>query len=245
MFRGHPWEGEEFGEVEYEWYLARGYVVNVEFDVDIKPFIDFCKQNRHRSNQVLMKIGVRLSEEFLPRRTVALNRRDYPVRFPAGYIRPVREGSDMLEHIAVQEQEDCFEEVNIRELINPYQRWFMVRLPRLSVWLAKHLFAYREVKKNYAFMVSRNPLAGLGTRVVFHGTHYRTFVLTIPYGDKVTCVFGAPHALGNINVYEPMLKKFKVLMESPETIPADLLAKPYREAPRKEAGSGRGDDRHV
>jgi hypothetical protein len=233
MFEGHPWQGEDFGEVEYEWFLARGYVFNVEFDVDVKPFIDFCREGGFRSNQLMMKIGVRLSKEFLPQRTVALKKRDYPVRYPAGYIRPVREGSDMLEHIAVEEYDDRFEEYNIREQINPFQRWMMTRHPKFTVWLAKRFFGRREAKKNYAFMVSRNPLKGLNTRVVFHGTHYRTFVLTVPFGELVQVTFGAPHALGNINYYEPLLLKFKTWMEQPEQIPKDLLEKPYKETPRK------------
>ena len=83
MYPGHAWEGEEFGEVEYEWYLARGYIVNVTFDVNMKPFIDFCKDRGLRSNQMMMKIGTRLSKEHLPQRTLALKKRDYPARFPA------------------------------------------------------------------------------------------------------------------------------------------------------------------
>jgi len=240
MFAGHPWQGEEFGAVEYEWYLARGYVFNVEFEVRLKPFITFCKEFGLRSNQLTMKLGVRLSEKYIPRRTVAINGRDYPVRFPAGYVRPVRQGSDMLEHVAVHETADAFKEVNIRNLINPFQRWFMVRLPRLSVWLGRKFFAYREVKKNYALMISRNPLSDLGAKVVFHGTNYRTFVLTIPRGDNVICVFGGPHALGNINHFAPFLKEFKNYMEQPESIPKDLLDKPYIEAPVRDVRIGGG-----
>ena len=82
-----------------------------------------------------------------------------------------------------------------------------------------------------------NPLRSLGARVVFHGTNYRTFVLTVPFGDKPTATFGAPHALGNINYYEPFLKKFKEYMEDPEKIPQELLEKPYKQAPAKDGAS--------
>jgi len=231
MFKGHPWEGEEFGAVEYEWYLAGGYVFNVEFDVNMKPFLDFCKQNGHRINHLLMKIGSRLSCEFLPQRTVSLKKRDYPVRFPAGYVRLVKQGEDMLEHIGIEERGDGFKEFNLRELINPYQRYMMTRHSRITVFLAKRWFGAREAKKNYALMISRNPLRKMNTKVSFHGTHYRTYVLTIPFGEKVSITFGAPHALGNINFYEPFLLKFKTWMENPHSIPQELIEKKYQEAP--------------
>ena len=48
--------------------------------------------------------------------------------------------------------------------------------------------------------------------------------------------FGAPHALGNINYYEPFLLKFKTYMENPEQIPRELLEKPYRVAPKNNGG---------
>lgn len=231
MFPGHPWEGEDFGAVEYEWYLARGYIFNVEFDVQMKPFIVFCKAHGHRSNPLIMKIATRLSAEFLPQRTVALNRRSYPARYPAGYVRPVRKGTDMLEHISVREKPEYFIERPIREQMQPLAKWMAVKHPRVAVWLARHVFPRHEVKDNYALMVTRNPLRGLGTRVVFHGTDYRTFILAIPFGDHVTCTFGAPHAFANIHYYEPFLKKFLTYMQQPESIPPELLMKPYREAP--------------
>lgn len=231
MFPGHPWQGEEFGPMEYEWYLARGYVFNVEFDVNLKPFLAFCKARGHRSHELTMKIGARLSAAHLPQRCLSLSRRSYPARYPAGYVRPLAEGRDMLEHVAVREKPDGFVERPIRDRMQPLVKWFAVHAPRTSVWLSRRFFASREVKDNYALMISRNPLRGLGTRVVFHGTHYRTYVLTIPFGDRVTVTFGAPHALGNINYYEPFLLKFKTYMEDPEQIPPELLAKPYRAAP--------------
>ncbi len=236
MFPGHPWEGEEFGPLEYEWYLARGYVFNVEFDVKLAPFIQFCKAGGHRAHDLTMKIAARLSSLHLPQRTMALNRRSYPARYPAGYIRPVGRGRDMLEHIAVREKPDIFAERVIRDQMQPLVRWFQSHLPRTSVWLARRFFGSREIKDNYALMVTRNPLRNLGTRVVFHGTHYRTFLLCIPFGDQVTVTFGAPHALGNINYYEPFLLKFKTYMENPEQIPRELLEKPYRVAPKNNGG---------
>lgn len=229
MYPGHPWEGEDFGPVEYEWFLARGYVFNVEFDVHIKPFIDFCKAGGHRSQELMMKITYRLSEEYLPQRTMALNGRSYPARYPVGYVRTIAEGRDMLEHIAVREKPGYFVERPIRDLWNPQMRQIAIKFPKLSVWMARHFFPTREVKNNYALMVSRNPLRSLGTGVVFHGTDYRTIVLTIPFGDKPAVTFGAPHALGNINYYEPFLKQFKDYMEDPEQIPKELLVKPYKQ----------------
>ncbi|MHC5012448.1 MAG: hypothetical protein ACYTG6_16145 [Planctomycetota bacterium] len=232
MFNSHPWSGEPFGPIEYEWYLRRGFVFNVEFDVDQGPFIDFCRQRGRVPNEVLMGLAARLSTTHLPQRAVALNRRTYPVRYPAGYVRPVREGRDMLEHVAVRERPDRVEETNIRQRLHAPERWFITHLPRLSIFLATHLFARREVMNGYALMLTRNPLRRLGGRVVFHGTQYRTAVLTIPFGRAVTCVFGAPHALGNINAYEEFLLEFRTWMEQPDQIPPELVDKPYRTASR-------------
>ena len=231
MFPGHPWEGEEFGAIEYHWYLKRGYEFDVLFDVHLKPFVDFCKQNGHKSNQLTMKIAARLSTEFLPQYMIALNGKPYPTRYPAGYVRPVRDGADMLEHIGIREKGEYFAERNIREGYQPLVKWFATRHPRIGVWLAYHFFAYRETKNNYALMISRNPLKNLNTKVVFFGARYRTMVLAIPYGEIATCMFTAPHAFGNINYFEPFLLKFKTWMEDPEKIPRDLLDKTYQEAP--------------
>lgn len=243
MFPGHPWEGETFGEVEYEWYLVRGYVYNVEFPMRMKTFIDFCKREKIRSNPLIMKIAARLSAEFLPQLTVSLSGRAYPARYPAGYVRPVRPGADMLEHISVREKPEYFIERDIRGQMQPLARWFAVKHPKLSVWIARHLLPDREIKDNYALMVSRNPLRGLGRPVVFHGTNYRTWILALPFGDEVTCTFGAPHAFSNIQFAEPFLKKFIGWIENPETIPPELLAKPYREAPPSEEGEGKEGSR--
>jgi hypothetical protein len=232
MFKAHPWSGETFGPVEYEWYLRRGFDLNVEFDVDVGPFIDFCRERRRSPNEILMGIAARLSTTHLLQRAVALNRRTYQVRYPAGYVRPVRAGSDMLEHVAVRERPDRIEETNVRLRMRALEKWFIRHLPRLSVFLATHLFARREVKNGYALMITRNPLRRLGGRVVFHGTQYRTCVLTIPFGRDVTCVLGAPHALGNINAYEDFLIEFRSWMQEPRLIPPELVDKPYVTAPR-------------
>ena len=231
MYKGHPWENEEFGAVEYEWYLERMYVVNVEFDLNFQPFLDFCKKNGIKSNHLLMKVSARLSKKYLPQMGISIGKRAYPVRYPAGYIRPVRKGSDMLEHIAVHEKEDCFEEVDIRKLINPYQRWFMIHMPRLSVFLGKYFFGKREMKKNYTIMVTRNPLSGLGRPITFSGTQYRSYLMCIPYGAQVKAVFGMPHVFGNINYYQDFLKEYIKWVEEPETIPEDLMEKEYKTAP--------------
>lgn len=231
IFKGHPWENEEFGPVEYYWYLARGYVINVEFDVNIKPFMTFCADHDLRSNHLMMKVGARLSSEFLPQYVVALNKKAYPARYPAGYIRPISQTGDMLEHVAIREKKSHFSERLIRDDWQELAVWFARKYPRLSVWLSLHGFAREEVRNNYALMVSRNPLRNLGTKVTFSGTHYRTYVLTIPYGDLVTVTFGGPHAFGNIQYYEPFLLKFKTWMEQPENIPDELVKKTYKAVP--------------
>jgi len=239
MFPGHPWTGEEFGEVEYLWHLSRGYIFSVEFDVKLRPFVEFCKEHNHRTHQLTMKIASRLSAEHLPQVVNALNGKAYPARYPAGYIRPLHKGRDMLEHISVRERPEYFIERAIRDDWQPLARWFAIKHPRAAVWLARRVFPEREVKNNYALMISRNPLRNLNTRVVFHGTNYRTCCLAIPFGDVATCMFGAPHGFGNINFYEPMLIQFKTYMEEPEKIPGELLSKPYREAPMKEENSSK------
>ncbi len=235
MYPGHAWEGEEFGPIEYEWYMARHYVFNVEFDVFMKPFIDFCKANGHKTHDLMMKVTTRLSANHLPQRTIALNWKSYPARYPAGYIRAARPGTDMLEHIAVREKDGQFLERNLRAQMQPFAKKVAIKHPKLAVWLARHVFPRQEVKHNYALMVTRNPLKGLNTRIVFHGTHYRTFLLLVPFGTDTTCTFGAPHAFGNINYYEPFLKNFKTYMEDPEQIPGDLFQKPYKMVPPKQA----------
>jgi hypothetical protein len=233
MFPGHPWEGEDFGPVEYEWYLARGYIFNVEFDLNLKPFLDFCRETDQRSNQLLLKIGTRLSAEYLPQLTVALNKKAYPARYPAGYVRPLRPDRDMLEHIGLREKGNHFAERAIRDDWQPLARWFAIEHPKLAVWLGLHIFPAQEVKNNYALLISRNPLRNLGTRVVFHGTDYRTMVLTIPYGNQITATFGGPHAFGNIQHFEPFLIKFKSYMEDPRSIPEDIVRKEYRAVPSR------------
>lgn len=234
MYPGHPWQGEKFGAVEYHWYLKRGYELDILFEVNLKPFIAFCREQGCKSNHLTMKIAARLSEKHLPQYMLALNGKPYPTRYPAGYVRPVREGGDMLEHIAIREKDNGFFERDIRAGWQPLVQWFATHLPRLSVWLAYHLFAYRETKNNYALMVSRNPLKNLNTKVIFFGAHYRTMCLAIPYGEVSTFMFSAPHAFGNINCFEPFLLEFKSWMEDPRKIPRDLVEKEYKEAPKSE-----------
>ncbi len=234
MFPGHPWEGEEFGPIEYEWYLRRGYELDILFDVNMKPFIEFCKEGDHRSNQLAMKIAARLSTDHLPQYLLALNRKFYPARYPAGYVRPIRPGGDMLEHIAVREKEEYFVERNVRDNMQPLVKFFANKAPRAGLFLSRTIFASRETKDGFALLVSRNPLKSLNTKIVFWGANYRHMVLAIPYGDTVTCAFGAPHAFGNINFYEPFLMKFKTYMEDPDQIPTDILEKGYHADPPKE-----------
>lgn len=235
MYPEHPWQGERYGGVEYEWFLRRTYEVGAAFEVRLQPFVDFCRTYGHRSNQLTMKLAARLSTQHLPQRMLALNGRPYPTRYPAGYVRPVRDdGSDMLEHIAVVELPDQFAERNVRDKWQPPARWLATHAPRLAVWLARWIFPRDEVRGNYALMVSRNPLRSLDTRVIVLGSHVRTMALAIPYGSPALCTFLTPHAFGNINYFEPFLREFKTYMEEPGQIPSDLLEKPYVEAPRSE-----------
>jgi hypothetical protein len=230
MFPGHPWEGEDYGAAEYEWYLKRSYELGVVIEVHMRPFIDFCKERGLRSNQLIMKIAARLSAQYLPQYMLALNGRPYPARYPAGYVRPVRAGADMLEHVGIREKDGQFAERNIRENWKAGARWLAKHGPRLAVRLARW-FPLEEIKDNYALMITRNPLRSLNTRVIVLGTHLRTMSLAIPFGERVLCTFVSPHAFGNINFFEPFLKDFKTWMEEPDKIPGDILEKPYKEAP--------------
>lgn len=230
MFPGHPWTGEPFGEAEYQWFLRRGYEVGVLFEVNMEPFVAFCKAGGHKANQLMMKITARLSAEHLPQYQIALNGRPYPARYPAGYVRQERPGVDMLEHVAVREKPESFSERRVRDHWKLIPRWFALKHPRIGSWLAR-FFPGEEVKDNYALLVTRNPLRKLNTPVIIVGSHLRNMALAIPFGKKVFCSFYFPHAFGNINAFEPFLVKFKTFMEDPEQIPADILGKPYREAP--------------
>ena len=227
MYPGHPWEGEDYGRVEHEWYLARKYELAVMFKVNLRPFLKFCKDFGHRSQELTMKIAARLSTLHLPQFMLGLNGKIYAARYPAGYVRPVREGTDMLEHIAIREEPTKFAERDIRAGWKPLVKWMAQKHPRLSVFMAKRFFGYRETKNNYALMVSRNALRGLGPGTIYMGSHFRTMCLGIPFGEQALCSFVAPHALGNMNFFEPFLVKFKTFMEDPEQISPDLLDKPY------------------
>jgi len=233
MFPGHPWQGEPFGEAEYQWFLRRSYEVGVLFEVNLAPFVDFCKAGGHKANQLVMKACSRLSRDHLPQFLLALNGRPYPARYPAGYVRLQRPGADMLEHVAVREKDDGFSERQVRRHWKSLPRWFALRHPRIGSWLAQY-FPGEEVKDNYALMVTRNPLRNLNAPVIVIGSHLRTMALAIPFGKKVYCSFYFPHAYGNINAFEPFLLKFKTFMEDPAQIPPDIISKPYREVPAGE-----------
>lgn len=234
MFPGHPWEGEPYGAVEYEWFLARGYELSATFEVHLKPFLDFCRASGQRSNPLTMKIAARLSQQHLPQYLLALNGRPYPARYPAGYVRPVRPGADMLEHIAIRASKEDFTEIRVRDKWQPTARWLALHTPRLAVWLTHHVFPRDQVRGGYALLVSRNPLRSLQTDVVIHGSHLRNMALAIPFGERVHCTFLAPHAFGNMNTFEPLLLAFKTYMEDPDQIPQDLLEKPYVPVPAGE-----------
>lgn len=237
MYPGHPWTGETFGRAEFEWYLKRTYELGIVFDVRMGPFLDFCKQHNHRSNQLIMKIAARLSTLHLPQFMLALNGRPRPTRYPAGYVKLMRPDADMLDQVAVREKDGGFNERIVRDGWKALPRWLAIHAPRLAVTLA-NWFPGEETKDNYTLMVSRNPLRKLNTKVIIMGSHLRTMALAIPYGKDVSCTFYSPHAFGNINFFEPFLLAFKNYMEQPETIPADILDKPYRPAvPKDQAGT--------
>jgi len=231
MYPGHPWHGETYGGTEYEWFLKRTYEMIVLFEVHQKPFVEFCKLNGHRSNQLVMKIAARLSAKHLPQYGLALSGRPYPARYPAGYVRPVREGADLLEHVAIREKEGYFGERGVRDHWKTIPKWVARHAPRIGIQLAKWFFPGEELRDNYTLLISRNPLKGLGTKVVILGTHLRTLTLAIPYGDTVLCTLFTPHAFGNMNFYEPFLVEFKTYMEQPEKIPKDIIEKAYRTTP--------------
>ena len=233
MFNGHPWEKEIFGGVECEWYLYTNYMINVEFEVDYEPFIKFSKQEGLRSNDMLMKICSRLSEKYLPQYVVARNRKFYPARYPTGYVRAISSDRDMVEWVAIREQEDKFKEILPRDRMNDFAYYLVCRWPKLSFWLARKFFPYRETKDRFTLLVTRNPMRELGRPVVFHGTGYPCFFLLIPFGFKVNTVFGYPHAYGNMDYYVKFVKEFIKAMEKPETIERDLIEKKYAPIPQK------------
>ena len=233
MYKDHPWFGEPFGALEYYWYLRRGYTLNILFELNFRRFIQFCKERRISPNQLIMKIASRLSEKYLPQYTVALNKKAYPARYPAGYVRKIHPEKDMLEHIAIREKPEYFVERNIRENWQPLVKFLANRFPRFALFLARWVFPKKEVKNNYALMVTRNPMREVGFPIIFHGTDYRTFVLTLPFGEKVWACFGAPHCFGNVDYYKDFIKEFKQIIENPEAIPKELIKKEYRAIPRK------------
>lgn len=228
MFKEHPWFGEEFGPIQYHWHLAREYCFNILFELDNRPFIKFCKENKINANQLVMKIASRLSQKYLPQRVVSVNKKDYPARYPAGYVRKIAPNRDMLEFIAVREKENYFGERWVWRNNLPIEKFFMTKFPRIAIWLARHFFGRREMKNWFTLMVSRNPMPRVGFPIIFFGNNYWCFVLTIPFGDKVWSTFGGPHAFANVDYFKDFLAEFKSLYEHPETIPKELLEKPYR-----------------
>lgn len=233
MFKGHPWEGEIFGGIEYEWHMHTNYIMNIEFDIDFEPFIKFCKKEGINSHELTMKVCSRLSGKHLPQYVVAKNRKAYPARYPAGYVRKMSPDRDMLEWVAVREKDGRFTERLPRENFHPWVLYAMKRFPRFMYFVARRVFAYHETKGRYALMVTRNPMRGLGRPIVFSGTDYFCCFLLIPFGYKVRTIFGAPHAFGNVDYFEGFVKEFIEAMEKPETIPRELIEKKYRGIPQK------------
>ncbi len=232
MYPGHPWEKEEFGEFEFQRRLKSGEEVDVKFDVSMGRFLAFCKETGQSPHALTMKVTARLSSLHLPQYMLALNGKTMPARYPSGYVRPIKLDRDMLEHIAIREKSDHFGERDIRQKrVNALMKWFVRHQPRLGMWLARYVFTKREGRNNYALLVSRNPLKSLNTRTVFYGANYRTMGLAIPYGKLVSCGFAAPLAFGNLNFFEPFISELVTWMEQPETIPRDVVEKPYRAVP--------------
>lgn len=228
MFKEHPWYGEEFGPVQYYWHLERSYCFNLLFELDNRPFIKFCKENKIKAHHLIMKLASRLSQKYLPQRVVSVNKKDYPARYPAGYVRKIAPDRDIIEFIAVREKENYFGERWVWRNLRPIEIYLMKNFPRLGIWLAKHFFGKREMRNWFALCVSRNPFVDTGFPVAFYGNNYWCFMLTIPYGDKVFSTLGGPHAFANVDYFSGFLKEFKGFYEHPETIPRELIEKPYR-----------------
>jgi len=233
MYKGHPWEGEIYGPIEYEWYMYTNYIGNIEFDVDYGPFIQFCKQTGMNSHELTMKVSSRLSEKHLDQYVVAKNRRMYPARYPAGYVRKITPDRDMIEWVAVREKDSGFSERLPRDRVNDFAYYMVAKFPRFSFWLARTFFAYRETKDRFALLVTRNPMRNLGRPIAFHGTAYPGHFLIIPFGKVVRTIFGFPHAFGNVDRFEGFIKDWIEAMERPESIPRELLDKPYDRLPPK------------
>jgi len=227
VFKDHPWQGEEFGPIQYYWHLERQYCVTILFELDNRPLIGFCKQNNLSAHQLVMKIASRLSQKYLPQRVIGVSKKDYPTRYPAGFVRKAGPDRDLLEMFGVREKEKYFAERWLWQNLRPIERFLVKRFPRLAVWLAKHIFKGRDVRNWFALIVSRNPMAGVGFPIIFFGSNYWTHLLTIPFGDQVWAAFGMPHAFANVDYYKEFLAEFKNLYEHPETIPSELLEKRY------------------
>jgi hypothetical protein len=226
--KDHPWYGEEFGATEYYWYVERQYCISIFFELDNRPFVKFCKEKKVSSNQLVMKIAAGLSEKYLPQYVVALNNKVYPSRYPAGYVRKIRPEKDMLEWVSVRERDSYFREKLVRSEMTSLEKWLVHNMPWFTVWLAKHVFPRREVKNQYTLMVTRNPMKEVGFPISFSGTNYRSFIIAIPFGDKVTATFGAPHCFANVDYYKDFIGDLKKMIEHPETIPQELLEKRYQ-----------------
>ncbi|MFO8057612.1 MAG: hypothetical protein R6V10_09970 [bacterium] len=231
MYPDHPWQDHELGRFYYEMYLSLLVCFNVKFVVHMQPFIDFCAERGMKTNQTFMKVVTRLSAEHLPQRIVSLKRKVYPARYPAGYVRPLRDTGDMLEHVSVREKPGGFSERAIRANMQELPRKVAARRPRLSMKIARVMFSSLEVKDHYALLVSRNPLKNLDGDYCFHSTHHRTCTLNVPYGEYSKVSFGGPLAFGTPAHFEPFLLKLKTCMEDPNKIPEDVIQKPYKQAP--------------
>ena len=228
MFKGHPWENNAFGPIQYYWHLKRGYCFNILFELDNQPFIKFCKDRQISPNQLIMKISYGLSKKYLPQYVIRLNKKPFPARYPTGYVRKISAQDDMLEYIAIRDKESYFEEKWIWKNLPPLEEFLMKKFPRFAVWLASKFFPRKEMRNWFTLMVTRNPMAGLGIPIVFFGNNYWCFILSIPFGEKVWACFGGPHAFGNVDYYKEFIADFKNFIEHPETIPNELIEKEYR-----------------
>jgi hypothetical protein len=219
--------------MEYQWYMYTNYIMNIEFEVDYEPILLFCKKNGLNMHELIMKVACRLSDRHLDQYVVSKNRKMYPARYPAGYVRKIVPDRDMVEWVAVREKEGKFAERLPRDTVMEFGYYLVCRFPRLAFFLARTIFSYHETKDRFTLLVTRNPMRNLGRPIVFHGTGYPGHFLIIPFGKKVRTIFGVPHAFGNIDRFEGFVRDWIEAMEKPETIPAELVEKPYRRLPPK------------
>lgn len=225
MYKGHPWEKDALGPLLYELQIKSNAVMFIHFDVNLKPFIDFCQNNKYYTNQLTIKILSRLSKEFLPQYVISLNNRAYPSIFPVSYITRNEDISNFA--INLEENDRCFKEVKSLKKYSGFEQLVLTKFPKIIIWMLKHFFPAFYVKKVSALTVTRNYLRSVGGNVYAYGNAIHGMILSIPFGYNVTCSFTIPHAFGRVSDFEEFIAKFKQYMEDPQTIAKELREKPY------------------